>query len=417
VKVALVSVQPSSVRVFPGIGVTRLPADATIGGMKANVPTDPTDAALVESARRGDRTAFAELFQRHRDMLVALCRRTLGGSQVIEDVVQDTTLAALLGIGTLRDPERFGPWLSGIGLNICRRWQRERWDRCWSWEAVVGGVLADRLVDPRLDPAEMAAEREFTRQIRGAMEQLPSGQRDAVVLFYFSGLTQREMAVLLGTEVGAVKARLHKARKSLRQGLWSAWKEEEMETVQQAGMVRMRPGGVLRLPAEGDRPPEFVVMLEEVDGDRQLPIWVGESEATWLAMALEEVELPRPGPYAMLAGLLAGLDCRVREVRIERLVESTYYAVIVGEREGWVSSIDARPSDALNLAVLTGSPVLVSTDVVVGSEAGREGTPIYARLNQHVRDGTAASAGVVASEARENWEKSLADFAKHEEAT
>ena len=79
-----------------------------------------------------------------------------------------------------------------------------------------------------------------------------------------------------------------------------------------------------------------------------------------------------------------------------------------------MASIDARPSDVLNLAVLTGSPVLVATDVVVGSEAGREGIPIYAGLNQHVRDGTAASAGAVASEARENWEKSLAEFSKHE---
>jgi len=393
-----------------------MPTDATIGCMKASSSTDPTDAALVESARGGDRTAFAELFERHRDMLVALCRRALGGSQVAEDVVQDTALAALLGISTLRDPDRFGPWLSGIGLNMCRRWQRERWDRCWSWEAVAGGVLADRWVDPRLDPAEMAAEREFTSQIRAAVEALPPGQRDAVVLFYFSGLTQREMAVLLGTEVGAVKARLHKARKGLRQRLWSTWKEEEMETIQQAGMVRMRPGDVLRLPAEGDRSPEFVIMLEEVDGDRRLPIWVGQSEATWLAMALEEVELPRPGPYAMLAGLLSGLDCRVREIRIERLVGSTYYAVVVAERGGSVASIDARPSDALNLAVLTGSPVLVATDVVVGSgAAGREGTPIYARLDQHVHDGTAASAAAVASEAKENWEKSLAEFAKQEE--
>ena len=392
-----------------------MPSDATIGGMKVSASTDPLDAALLETARGGDRTAFAKLFERHRDMLVALCQRALGGSQVIEDVVQDTALAALLGIGTLRDPDRFGPWLAGIGLNMCRRWQRERWDRCWSWEAVEGGVLPDRLVDPRLDPAEMVAEREFTRKIQGAVEELPPGQRDAVVLFYFSGLTQREMAVVLGTQVGAVKARLHKARKGLRERLWSLWKEEEMETVQQAGMVRMRLGDVLRLPAEGDRPPEFVIMLDEVDGDRRLPIWVGQSEATWLALALEEVELPRPGPYAMLAGLLSGLECLVREVRIERLVESTYFAVVVAEREGSVASIDARPSDALNLAVLTGSPVLVATDVVVGSEAGREGTPIYARLNQHLRDGMAASAATVASEAKENWEMSLAEFLEHEE--
>jgi RNA polymerase sigma factor (sigma-70 family) len=385
--------------------------------MNATVPKDLSDAALVRSAQAGDRAAFAELFERHRGMLVALCRRALGGSPVIEDVIQDSAIAALLGIGTLRDPERFGAWFSGIGLNICRRWRGERWDRSWSWEAVTGGVLPDRLVDPRLDPAEIAAEREFTSQIRAAVEELSPGQRDAVVLFYFSGLTQREMAVLLGTEVGAVKDRLHKARKRLRQRLWSVWKEEEMGTVQEAGMVRMRPGDVLRLPAEGDRPAEFVIMLEEVDGDRRLPIWVGQSEATWLAMTLEEVELPRPGPYAMVAGLLSGLDCRVREVRIERLVESTYYAVVAAERAGSVATIDARPSDALNVAVLTGSPVFVATDVVVDSEAAREGTSIYARLNQHVRDGTAANGAAVASEARENWEKSLAEFSKHGEPT
>jgi DNA-directed RNA polymerase specialized sigma24 family protein len=82
--------------------------DAIIGGMNVSASTDPTDAALVESAQGGNRSAFAELFERHRQMLVALCRRALGGSQAIDDVVQDTALAALLGIGTLRDPERFG---------------------------------------------------------------------------------------------------------------------------------------------------------------------------------------------------------------------------------------------------------------------------------------------------------------------
>ncbi len=128
-------------------------------------------------------------------------------------------------------------------------------------------------------------------------------------------------------------------------------------------------------------------------------------------------ERVRTGPYVMLAGLLSGLECHVREVRIERLVGSTYYAVVAAEREGSVASIDARPSDALNLAVLIGSPVLVAADVVVGSEAGRQGTPIYARLNQHLRDGTAASAAAVASEAREHWEKSLAESSRHEEPT
>jgi uncharacterized protein len=103
---------------------------------------------------------------------------------------------------------------------------------------------------------------------------------------------------------------------------------------------------VIRLPAERDRPAEFVIMMEEIKGPRRLPIWVGQSEATWLALALEGVELPRPGPDVMAAELLASLGARVREARIERLADSTYFAVLIAHREGVVARIDARPSDA-----------------------------------------------------------------------
>jgi bifunctional DNase/RNase len=80
--------------------------------------------------------------------------------------------------------------------------------------------------------------------------------------------------------------------------------------------------------AEGDDSPQWVVVLKEASGERRLPIWVGESEATWAAMAIEGTELPRPGPYMMLKSMLDAAGTHVREVRIERLVGVTYYATV-----------------------------------------------------------------------------------------
>src|SRR5688500_10311075 len=97
------------------------------------------DAALVLAARGGDRGAFGALVARHRPLLLALCRRALGDAAPAEDAAQEAVLQAMLGLDRLRRPDRFGPWLAGIGLNVCRRTLQARTRDAWSWEAVVGG--------------------------------------------------------------------------------------------------------------------------------------------------------------------------------------------------------------------------------------------------------------------------------------
>jgi RNA polymerase sigma factor (sigma-70 family) len=376
---------------------------ALSGDVSSVVPTS-SDASLVEAARLGDRSAFAELLDRHRPMLLALIRRTLGGSGAVDDLAQESAVAAWIGIQSLRQPERFGSWLAGIGLNLTHSWCRTQRDESWSWESLSGGEILDRSIPPVLDPAEVVGEREFARRVRQAVAELPPGQRDATLLFYLDGLTLREMALLLGVEISAIKARLFKARKALRRRLYLLWKEDAMDRRDE--MVEMRIARVIRLPAEGDRPPEFVIMLEEVEGAGRLPIWVGQSEATWLALALERVDLPRPGPYAMATELLASLGSRVREARIERLADSTYYAVVVASRAGLTIRIDARPSDALNLAALMGSPVLASRDIIFETTD----LPWRERLEKQLDEGTAAGTATVASDAQEEWQSSLKRF-------
>ncbi|MQA15769.1 MAG: hypothetical protein GEV09_16915 [Pseudonocardiaceae bacterium] len=100
-----------------------------------------------------------------------------------------------------------------------------------------------------------------------------------------------------------------------------------------------------------------------------LPIWIGRAEATALALTLETAEMPRPMTHQLTADLLTAASTRVREVRIIRLVEPTFYAVLLLEGPGGPAEVDARPSDAVTLALVTGAPVMVDGELLDDARA------------------------------------------------
>jgi RNA polymerase sigma factor (sigma-70 family) len=354
---------------------------------------DERDAALVEAARRGDRDAFAALLARHQPLLRAMCRRALGDDDRAEDAAQEAVLQALLSLDRLRQPERFGSWLAGIGLNVCRRRHRDPEHDAWSWEAMLGGRLLPEPVDRSPGPADLAETAELRAWVRRAVAELPSGQRAAVTLHYLTGLTQAETASHLGVDVGAVKTRLHKARANLRRTLW----QHEPSSASMKGgsaMVEVRVLDVRRRHAEDGQSSRHFVVLNEVNGERSFPIWIGETEATALALHLERVPLPRPLTYAFAAQVLAAAGGHLREVRIDRLDSDVFYATAVvtgpqGDRE-----VDARPSDALNLALLLESPIRV-TEEILASTADCS-MDDWSRQNE-LTDGAAVIAALVTS--------------------
>jgi bifunctional DNase/RNase len=125
------------------------------------------------------------------------------------------------------------------------------------------------------------------------------------------------------------------------------------------------------------------VVLEEVAGDRQLAIEIGWAEALSLAARLEGKEWPRPMTYQFVAALVQALGGRVRQVRIDRLVGGAYAATVEVEGPPGVQSVDARSSDALNLAALVQTPVFVAPEVLVEAETRRAGdSPGAVRLRQ-----------------------------------
>lgn len=313
---------------------------------------------LVAAARCGDREALGELVRACAPQVQGACRRMLRDPLLAEEAFQEASLTVLLNLDLLRQPDRFAAWFTGIALNVCRRLLRER-AREWlvaSPPAVAGGDVED--------DAMAAFE---ARRVRSAIQALPAAQREAVLLFYVEGLTQAEVGAQLGIDVGAVKLRLHRARAALRRRLITPEEAEAMTTPSAAAHVPMTVTAVRRVRREGEE--YFIIVL--AGGERTLPIWVGPAEGRFVALQLEGLAAPRPMTAALAANLLAAAGGRVREVRVERLDDEVFYAVVAVAGPNGEQEVDARPSDAISLAMLTGSPIMVSAGVLERSEAAR----------------------------------------------
>ncbi len=323
--------------------------------------TELEDQALVVAARSGDGAAFAALIGRHYPMLVASCRRMLADSDLARDASQEASLRAMLGLEHLRDDSRFGPWLIGIGLNVCRGLLRARTPAV-SLDALSANAQHRDPVATGTEPVELIAAGEMVRRVRAAIAALPPGQRQAVALFYIDGLTQAEAAEEIGTRPGAIKTRLHKARNTLRTTLRDTYQEYIDMTEPSHELIPMRVAELRRTPG-GDR---HIVFLEDEQG-RRMPIWIGEAEATAMALILENVQMPRPGVYQFAAALLDGAGGSLREVQVTELTESTFYAqAILADN----TRIDARPSDALTLALISQAPIYVAASVLSQTASG-----------------------------------------------
>jgi RNA polymerase sigma factor (sigma-70 family) len=337
--------------------------DAADGVDSADAP----DEVLVVRAHAGDKAAFATLVLRHRDQARRLAERVLNDHDLARDASQEAVVVALLSLGRLENPRSFGPWLCGIALNVARRWSRE-FDR-------LGELPETDVADRGPGPAELAENSVLAHRVRRAIGDLGPGQRDAVLLYYLQGLSHREVAAELGISPGAVKARLHQARGTLAPRLSPFVQEDSMsptppsETSAQPRWVDVSVAGIRRPGGEGAGTKIHIVILRENGGTRELPIGVLANAAVALTMIVESVQMPRPMTHQFTANLLGAAGARVTEVRIHELAGGTFYASVLLDGPARQGEVDARPSDALCLACITGAPIRVDERVFGESEA------------------------------------------------
>jgi hypothetical protein len=118
-----------------------------------------------------------------------------------------------------------------------------------------------------------------------------------------------------------------------------------------------------------------IVILKDVASDALLPIWVGIFEANAIAMELDKTATPRPMTHDLLRNLARGLNAVVRKVVVSELRDDTFYAVIWMEQDGETVTLDARPSDAIALALRWDCPIYASRAVLDNAKQVAERSP------------------------------------------
>ena len=110
--------------------------------------------------------------------------------------------------------------------------------------------------------------------------------------------------------------------------------------------------------------PQYVVVLEDVDKTRLVPIWIGINEGSAIALELQGEKFPRPLTHDLIVNLLKSLNATVEKVVVSDLKENSYYAVIHLKFNGKNLVIDARPSDSLAIAVRIHCPIYIDESVL-----------------------------------------------------
>lgn len=334
-------------------------------GCESGAPVDRnTDGDLVVSARSGDREAFGELVERHEAACLRLATSLVGDGEIARDLVQEALLQAYLSLDHLRDDAKFGSWLLGIMANLCRDHRRRsrRSQLVTSADVEFDSTTTE---DARRDPLAYAEEQEVRNLLAQALDDLPSKSRAAARLFYIEGRNLRETAGVLHVSIGAVKARLYRARELLKDRLLPLAGELAMGQVVRRKERRMIPLTVADVVMDREEG-KCVVVLHDQAAHRLLPIWIGETEGKAIAIGLRNHSpgQPRPLTHDLMAKLLEAVGAKLEGVRIESLKEMTFYAVLELRTGKTRREVDARPSDALALAVRLGAPIVATEEVI-----------------------------------------------------
>lgn len=327
--------------------------------------TNKTDAELVALARSGDKDAFGQLIERYQQMVRHIALGMVAHEEIACELAQEAILQAYLSLDHLRDSSRFKSWLYGIVLNVCRSYLRDSRTGMLSLEAMMGGMYRDTLYFPSvvIDPEEIVEQRELHSAVLEAIEGLSPKDRVATLLFYYEQLSLREIAAILGVSITAVKGRLYRAREQLKERLLPLYTGMERESTTRDRSKTMTQVKVITVLENAESKQNAVVLLDEVS-QRVLTIWVALPEAMIIAMGHTEIAPLRPMGIHLMINLLKAAGMEFEEARVETLKDDIFYAIAKFRNGAATYELDARPSDAIALAILMNKPIYVAEELL-----------------------------------------------------
>jgi RNA polymerase sigma-70 factor (ECF subfamily) len=191
-------------------GVLAAPAGLAVqdvaGGARAALRED--DRQAVAACQQGEREAFDRLVERYQRDVYRLCYRYVNNHQDANDMAQDVFLKAYRAIGRFRGDSSFSTWLYRIAVNTCLNFRAAR--------RIPQDELSDQIADGGASAAERLHDAERSARVRHAVARLPEKQRATLILKIYQDLTHEEVAGILGSTVGTVKANLFHALANLK---------------------------------------------------------------------------------------------------------------------------------------------------------------------------------------------------------
>ncbi len=338
--------------------------------MRVGAADPRTDTDLVARTLAGDITAFEALVRRYRGLAFGLAYHHLGRFEDAEDAAQEAMVEAYLKLRHLREPGRFAGWLRRIVAGKAAEVAWRRREEPLAPEEIEAAQI------PHAVPSTVALEAE----VREALAQLPPAVRLATTLFYVDGLSYREIATHLDVPSSTIRGRLHRARAFLR---------GELADLVAAGLRNARPGEAfmesvmskiesIMVYKQADETGEEKSLLHLIDDQgRRMNIHVGQSEAFHIDFQLTGKAADRPMTYPLVITILDGFGLKITRADITELRDNTFFALLTIEGNGQVKSFDARPSDAINLALAAGVEIHADDNVLAGAAVAEEPGPTF----------------------------------------
>lgn len=167
---------------------------------------------------------------------------------------------------------------------------------------------------------------------------------------------------------------------------WLAWALSTAGGAAQESPVEMQVRRVLIDPNTNSP----VVILESVQEKRLLPIWIGTTEASSIALEMENVQSPRPNTHDLIRNILQGLGATVARITITDLKNNTYFATVTLRLKGQELQIDSRPSDAIAVALKMKAAIYASPQVLAKARTipspGKARDPLRETIGAHLQD-------------------------------
>jgi len=177
--------------------------------------TNPTDSDLVAAARDGSREAFDAIVERHRRAVYQLCYRFVGNHEDASDLAQDVFVRAYKGLRTFKGDAALGTWLYRIAVNVSLNKVSAKTPRPESLDRFERQGDA-RLASADENQTDAVLREERAAQVRAAIARLPKKQRATLILRAYHDLPHEQIAGILGSSVGAVKANFFHALNNLK---------------------------------------------------------------------------------------------------------------------------------------------------------------------------------------------------------